>query len=223
MPIHKDKDENFFKIWSSDMAYVLGFIAADGCLMRNKRGAYFLEIQSTDKDIVYEIRKALKSNLRVGEYQSKNKNYNKKYRLQIGSKIIFEDLIKLGITPRKSKTIALPKIPNNYFSHFMRGYFDGDGCVNVCAYYKQGRKKLSKIISCGFTSGSKKILLEIKNKLLEVKIVKGGSLYYHDAYRLNFSIQDSLKIYHFMYNKLRNNLYLKRKKIIFENFFGGVA
>lgn len=223
MPIYRDKDENFFKIWSYDMAYVLGFIVADGCITKNKRGSYFLEIQSTDKNIVYKIRKVLKSNLKISEYQSKNKNYSKRYRMQIGSKIIFEDLIKLGITPRKSKTIGLPKMSNNYFSHFIRGYFDGDGCVNVCVYNKKDRKKPSKIINCGFTSGSKEILAEIKDKLLEMKIVKGGTLYYHNAYRLNFSIKDSLKLYYFMYDDLHSGLFLKRKKIIFESFFGGVA
>lgn len=221
MPIKRNKDEDFFKEWSPDMAYILGFIVADGCLIKNKRGACFLEIQSTDKNIVYSIREVLKSDLEISEYQPKNKNYSKRYRLQIGSKIIFEDLVRLGITPRKSKTIVLPDMPNNFFPHFIRGYFDGDGCVNVCVYNKKGRNKLSKIINCGFTSGSREILAEIKNRLSEMKIVKGGTLYFHNGYRLNFSIKDSFKIYHFMYDNLNNDLYLKRKKIIFENFFLG--
>ena len=55
MPIYKTKDENFFKKWTSEMAYVLGFIAADGSLIKNKRGACFIEIQSIDKEIIYKM------------------------------------------------------------------------------------------------------------------------------------------------------------------------
>ncbi|TSC56528.1 MAG: hypothetical protein Greene071421_167 [Parcubacteria group bacterium Greene0714_21] len=33
------------------MAYVLGFITADGALIKNKRGAKFIEIQSIDKEL----------------------------------------------------------------------------------------------------------------------------------------------------------------------------
>ena len=75
MPIYKTKNEAFFKKWSPEMAYVLGFFAADGTMIKNKRGAHFIEIQSADKEIVYKIRDVLKSNLYIGEYQSKHKNY----------------------------------------------------------------------------------------------------------------------------------------------------
>ena len=81
MPIYKTKDENFFKKWTSEMAYVLGFIAADGSLIKNKRGACFIEIQSIDKEIIYKIKKVLHTNLKIGAYQSKHINYKKRYRL----------------------------------------------------------------------------------------------------------------------------------------------
>jgi len=43
MPIYKTKNENFFKKWTPEMAYVLGFFAADGSMVKNKRGACFIE------------------------------------------------------------------------------------------------------------------------------------------------------------------------------------
>lgn len=225
MPVYKRKNENFFKIWSAPMAYVLGFIAADGAVIKNNRGAHFLEIQSIDKEIVEKIKTAFKSNLSIGEYQPKNKNYNKRYRLQIGSKEIYSDLIKLGITPRKSKTITLPNIPSVYFSHFLRGYFDGDGCVNICTYQKRDRKKLSTVLTCTFTSGSQDILTSIHKKLHTMNIVTGGTICYHSqAYRLLFSIRDSLALYRFMYNNAEEDLYLTRKRKVFERFtYAGVA
>ena len=56
MPIFKTKNENFFKAWSPDMAYVLGFFAADGSMYRTNRGTYFIEFQITDKDLLLKIR-----------------------------------------------------------------------------------------------------------------------------------------------------------------------
>ncbi len=202
------------------MAYVLGFIVADGSLIKNKRGACFLELTSTDKEIIYKIRRVLQSNLAIGEYQPRNKNYKRRYRIQIGSKKIFGDLLKLGITQNKSKTIKLPKIPQDYFADFLRGYFDGDGSVNVCLYKKKSHKKPSIILSCGFVSGSKSLLKKIRKILLSRGIVRGGTLYYYDnGYRLWFSINDSSSLFGFMYGKLSSDLFLKRKKKVFEKFF----
>ena len=198
------------------MAYVLGVFTADGNMLKNKRGAYFSEIQSTDKEILYKIRKVLRSNLKISEYQPKNPKHKKRYRLQIGSKEIFRDLLKLGITPKKSKTIELPKIPNKYFSHFVRGYFDGDGCVSTCVYQKRDRKNPSNIIISHFVSGSKKFLSEFYKKLKQ-KVVRGGTFYFHDGgYRLSFSIADSRVLYEFMYNNSKE-LFLSRKKKYLKN------
>lgn len=166
MPIYKTKNKNFFKKWTPEMAYVLGFFTADGNMIKNKRCAHFIEFQSTDKEIIYKIRDSLKSNLAIGEYQSKYKNHSKRYRLQIGSKEIFNDLMKLGMTPNKSLTIKLPTVPDKYFSHFTRGYFDGDGNVTISSYRRTDRKnKKSIIILSGFISGSKRLLEELHNKL----------------------------------------------------------
>ncbi|MBI5420695.1 MAG: hypothetical protein HZA35_00025 [Parcubacteria group bacterium] len=220
MPIYKKKNEDFFKTWSPEMAYVLGFIVADGCLTKNKRGGCFTTIEITDKSIIYAIRNVLHSDIKISEYRPKNKNWNKKYRLQIGSKEIFNDLLELGVTPRKSKIITLPNMPDIYFHDFLRGYFDGDGCVNVCTYQQKDRKKTSTIINSGFVSGSKMILVKIWATLKRLKIVSGGTLYYSGhGHRLWFSIHDSLGLYHFMYTDLRNDLFLKRKKGVFEKYF----
>ena len=68
------------------MAYLLGFIAADGCLVKNKRGACFLEIKSIDREIIYKVRSILGSDHKINSKQPSNKNWHRVYRLQIGSK-----------------------------------------------------------------------------------------------------------------------------------------
>ena len=200
------------------MAYVLGFFTADGTMIKNKRGAHFIEFQINDKDLLDKIRKVFNSNHKIS-VRKRNKPWRNSYRLQIGSKEIFNDLLKLGLRPNKSKTIKLPLVPDEYFCNFVRGYFDGDGCVNVCTYQRKDRRKSSTVINSGFVSGSKKILENLKNKLAKLNIVNGGTLYYHQGYRLWFSINDSLKLYNFMYNNLKNNLFLDRKKKVFEKYF----
>ena len=52
MPIYKTYNKNFFKIWTAEMAYVLGFFAADGNLMRPKLGGYYFSLEIGDKDSV---------------------------------------------------------------------------------------------------------------------------------------------------------------------------
>jgi len=220
MPIYKTKNENFFKNWSPEMAYVLGFFSADGCMMKNKRGARFIEFQITDKDLLEKIRKLINSNHKITP-RRRNDRWKTFYRLQIGSKTIFKDLVKLGLTPRKSKTIKLPYVPDKYFSHFVRGYFDGDGNVCVTNYIRADRNnKKSTTILSGFTSGSKQILQSLHDKLKKIANIFGGTFYYSGrGYRLYFSVKDRFKLYKFMYKKINNNLFLVRKKKKFERYF----
>jgi hypothetical protein len=42
-------------------------------------------------------------------------------------------LEKIGMTPNKSLTLEFPNIDESLYSHFIRGYMDGDGCIcNSC-------------------------------------------------------------------------------------------
>jgi len=202
------------------MAYVLGFFTADGNMIRNKRGAHFVTIEITDKDILEKIRETIDSNhkisIRKKEFPDKDT-----YRLQIGSKQIFNDLLKLGLTPNKSKTIDLPHVPDKYFAHFIRGYFDGDGNVTISNYMRKARNnKKSRTILSGFTCGSHKFLSNLQIGLRKNVGILGGTFNYSSrGYRLYFSVNDSLKLYNFMYTGINNHLFLSRKREIFEKYF----
>lgn len=202
------------------MAYILGFFTADGSMIRNKRGAHFIEFQITDKNLLYKIREAINSDHKIS-VRIRKFPWKVCYRLQIGSKEMFNDLLRLGLTSNKSKTIKLPHVPDKYFSHFIRGYFDGDGNVSVPNYIRADRNgKKSTTILSGFTSGSKQILQSLHNKLKKIANIFGGTLYYSNrGYRLYFSVKDSFKLYKFMYKEINNNLFLIRKKKIFERYF----
>ena len=122
------------------MAYVLGFFAADGYMTINRRGAYFWNIQITDGQLLRQIKKLIQAEHKISIKRSKKKN-KKMYRLQIGSKEMYNDLYNLGMRQNKTRSMVLPKIPDNYFSHFVRGYFDGDGNVWLGLVHKERKNK----------------------------------------------------------------------------------
>src|SRR5690242_19170350 len=125
MPILREVNQRFFQTWSPEMAYVLGFFAADGNMIKNKRGGHFIGFYSNDEELLVSIRSALGSNHKIGVLNRLPPEHVA-YQLQIGSKQFFSDLIGLGMTERKSLTLMLPQVPHNLFPHFVRGYFDGD-------------------------------------------------------------------------------------------------
>src|SRR4051812_11519617 len=105
MPICKEFNKNFFKEWSVDMAYILGFLFADGNIVKTKRNTHFIGWYSGDKELLCSMAKAMESNHKISERKSLS---GKCYVLQIGSRELFEDLIKLGLIPHKTQRMQLP-------------------------------------------------------------------------------------------------------------------
>jgi hypothetical protein len=118
----------FFDTWSNEMAYVLGFVAADGCVSDN--GHLKIGLSSKDHSHLEKIRDMISptSNIRIVVREDGNSLSS----VDIGSKYMTSRLNALGITPRKSLTLKFPSIPEQYLSHFVRGYFDGDGSMTTC-------------------------------------------------------------------------------------------
>ncbi len=201
------------------MAYILGFFAADGYITVNKRGGQFWSIQIIDKSLLENIKKAIESEHKISIRKMKEREKTL-YRLQIGSIEMCDDLRALGFDERKTKSLAVPNIPKKYFSHFIRGYFDGDGNVWAGQIHKD-RKKSTNIIQTVFTSCSLTFLSEVSNLLAENGIEKGSlNKGKGNFYRLRYGVKSSLKLYNFMYNDVtqKEHLFLKRKKLIFEKY-----
>jgi len=214
MPVIKSKNENFFKKWSRDMAYVLGFLAADGALYINKRGSHYFELQIKDLLVLRKIRKSLGSNHKI-TLRKKHKRQSQLYRLQIGSKIMFSDLIALGLMPKKAKTMNFPSVPKKFLVDFVRGYFDGDGSVWSGLMHKN-RVSASKALRVTFTSGNINFLNNLAVALHAGLKINGVHSYYGNAHRLIYATKPSLVLFKFMYNK--PTLYLKRKREIFQKY-----
>lgn len=219
MPVFKKINKDFFKTWSAEMAYVVGFFAADGYMTLNKRGAHFWSIQITDKQLLMSIKKSVCAEHKISVRKARG-NDHELYRLQIGSKEMYDDLKQLGFYPGKTKCLAVPVVPPIYLSDFVRGYFDGDGNI-WCGFVNTSRKKPVLALQTMFTSCSASFLQELHYRLKDVGL-RGGSLYVTGGNyaRLQYSIRDSLKLYDIMYNQsdLTNGLFLERKRRVFERY-----
>ena len=116
-------DESFFDKWSHDSAYVLGFFLADGCL---SPACWVIDftVSVKQRQILDDIRKAIGSTHPFREDGIR-------CRLRFGNKRLFQRLLGLGVTPRKSLALKFPNVPDEFMSSFVRGFFDGDGSVAV--------------------------------------------------------------------------------------------
>ena len=212
MPIYREVNRSFFKKWSTEMSYVLGYFAADGTMIANNRGAHFIEFHSTDKQLIIMVRDILKSNHKVSIRSPRDDKHKVAYRLQVGSNEMFKDLLMLGFIPNKSLTITFPIIPEKFKKDFVRGYFDGDGCVYFKQHKAKDRKKKRWVFTTRFTSGSRKFLESLHS---ELDFEGGFILDKERGYELVFSHRDSVALYNLMYHNDCHGLYLNRKYKLF--------
>lgn len=215
MAVPRKKNEDFFSVWSSQMAYVFGFFVADGNLSKGKRGNCYVEFTSTDKEILLKIRDVIQSNHTIG-VRNRNIKWKTSYRLQLGSKKMFINLEGLGVIMNKSKTIRFPSVPLKYLSDFVRGYFDGDGSVLFSYFKRIGRIKKSPVLLTRFTSGSENFLISMQVLFSKILSVRGSLSWSGGAWCLCYSTNDSKKLFSFMYGEdTKNLIYLKRKYRIY--------
>ncbi|MEI6288145.1 MAG: LAGLIDADG family homing endonuclease [bacterium] len=210
MPKFLGVNKDFFKSWTHEMAYVLGFFTADGCLTINPRGSHYVEFNSNDLDILEKIKLVMGSSHKIGCRKRIDSQLPNSYRLQLGSKEIFNDLVKLEFTVNKSKTVKFPKISDEYFADYLRGYFDGDGCISYSNYFRKQRNKHFKYIVVMFTSGSKEFLIQLADIIRKEILIKSPKIIYHSrAYRLSYLSNNAVNILKYIYNN--PVIYLDRK------------
>lgn len=209
MKRHSQMNVQFFRSWSPDMAYVLGVIYADGCLVEHVNGYHGLNITSKDFSWLERLKTTLQAAHKIGAKR-------RAHQLQIRNQQLYENLLELGLTPRKSKTLQFPAIPAHVFPDFVRGYFDGDGCVTI---WQEKRWRHSLQLRTSFTSGSRGFLEALRLALETQAGLKGGSLRFGSrAYCLQYMTGNSLRLYEFMYDGQPDQLCLLRKRKRFEEF-----
>ncbi len=200
------------------MAYVLGYFAADGSMIQRLGGGGYIEITSTDKILLEHVRLVTGAGHKISE-RDRKENWKLQYRLQIGSIEWFQDLTRLGFTPNKSGTLSLPDVPPEYFNHFVRGYFDGDGCVYFAHLKYADRAHKRWVLQTLFTSGSREFLSKLHVQLKRRGVLRGVICKKSNrGFELKFSHKDSLALYRIMYHTGEiSDLFLPRKKEKLQN------
>jgi len=197
-------NENYFKRWSSNMAYMLGFILADGCIIEGTYRGYSdslkFGVQKRDVDILEKIKKELSSSHKIS--LCKNADH-----FSITNQVIVNDLKKLGITYRKSLKENIPNVPQKYVRDFIRGIVDGDGSIS---FDKRNYPTLS-------VCGGKKTITFIQNHFLSKlgiysKIGKRKKIQF--IFYIGYRANSAKDIINYLYND--SNLYLERKHNLYQ-------
>lgn len=184
-------NQDYFKTWTRNMAYMFGFWFADGCIYRGRM--FDITVHKKDRYILKKFAEEL-------QYEGKLYDYVDRQvaRIDFSCKVIYDDIVALGGKECKSLDCKFPEVPEEYLSDFIRGYFDGDGCA--CIY--KGNK-----FCTSFASGSPDFLSALHKILKEKAGIVGGS---QSDFKLSFGKRDSKLLGQFMY-KNNPELYLKRK------------
>ena len=136
--------EFFKQIDNEDKAYWLGFICADGYL--NKRGnTVGICLDISDISHLEKFKKSISytGNIFTRKSQfSENHRITEKAVIEIYSGNLSKDIEKYGVDYQKSYSLStIINIPNDLMHHFIRGVFDGDGCL----FYQNGKKETHNI------------------------------------------------------------------------------
>lgn len=117
-------DQRYFQtLNTSDKAYWTGFLMADGAIY----GRY-VSLSLASKDVVHleKFRAAIGADYPIF---SLHKYGTRTHRIQLGSKLMVEDLAAHGVSPRKSFTAIPPCLSRSLERDFWRGMIDGDGSI----------------------------------------------------------------------------------------------
>ena len=208
--LRKEYNHSYFEnIDSEDKAYFLGFIYADGSIVTNGRNRLIINIHTKDQHILEDLIVCIDGKMNI--WNQKGRNI---CQISISGKKIVEDLIKHGLHQNKTFTIKYPNIPVELERHFLRGYFDGDGCIRI----KKDKRDGKEIGDMRFVGGSIDMLNSINERMNFLFGTKKNSLYGPKDKEYKFlgwaKMTDIENIYHGFYDD--SNFYLKRKKETFD-------
>jgi hypothetical protein len=128
------REDAFVQVGDEATAYWFGFLCADGCISQ-RRGSGAVHLVLARRDLSHLERFA--AFMATDKPLRKTRRYNT-YELVLYSRPLSDDLIWLGCTVRKSLTLTWPVLSLGLETHFVRGYFDGDGSAHAGGRYKGG-------------------------------------------------------------------------------------
>jgi len=119
-----DINTKAFRTLDVAAAYWLGFIFADGHVSaQTGRWELVVHLAEVDRRHIEELRELVGGT--IGRTSTGS-------RLRVCSRALVEDLVSLGVYPRKSTRCGRPPVLDGEPRRaFLRGLFDGDGCLHL--------------------------------------------------------------------------------------------
>lgn len=189
--------------------YILGLIVTDGCIRKNGQNKTIC-ISLKDEELIKMIHDIACPNKKI--YKDGN-NRQVVWRTQKD----IEYLESLNVAERKTYCIRMPKVKNPW--HFMRGVFDGDGCVYIDHIHDKKYNRDYEYVNISITSGSIEFINDmamfLEHEGVHSTIVQDKR--HNGVYKINIRQRSSVKN---MYEKMYENSgiwKLERKYIIFKN------
>lgn len=194
----------FSNIESKEQAYILGFFVADGYIHIKRSGSgdntlYQFGLTNNNREILEDIRSIMNSEHKIYE-----KPKGGCYCLVVGSKSIVEDLQELGYTSNKSFDAHYPDLLGNLDRHFIRGVFDGDGCITRSSHK-------SPVV---YFYGTKELLGEIHNRVAGVVDSIGEVIKLklkNSLYRLGIYGDNAVRFLEWIYYDVGKKIRMERK------------
>lgn len=202
----------FNRIDTHEKAYWLGMFYADGTVSSNSNK---IALSLKDKEHVQKFQKSISAinNKIVAIEDTRFSKECVQYIFSINDKELHDALVRWGCVPNKTYTTELhfPNIPKEFYYDFIRGYFDGDGCI----MFSKSQNKY-KLDWCGnFT-----FLTELKTILGKEKISLCQNSVSKITYNLRISgKQDVTRILQDMYKTSTEDARLIRKYEIVQKAF----
>lgn len=201
-------NENFFKVWTREMAYILGFICADGFIYNDgykNKGKLGISIHLQDKELLIKIAECLS----LDDSIVKKRKNTKLCEMSIYNLEIYHDLIALGVMESKSLKLEWINVPKEFRRDFIRGYFDGDGSITIQSTKNSTYKKptIQFLGTSNFLNGIAKVFEEELN--IPFKNPENTKT---NINCLRYRTKQARTIMDYLYDDVNNTLYLSRKK-----------
>ena len=170
----KSNGSVFNIIDTEEKAYWLGFLFADGCV--TDKGLLELNLQAQDVGHLHKLSRFLECTNPIiyCPKKSSDKIYDL-YGLHIYNKQLCDRLQELGCVPRKSLILKFPDKSifkdSSLIRHFIRGYFDGDGCICLTQW------SASLLGTYEFLTDVQNIVKEFKDKTISKKHNNNSNTY----------------------------------------------
>lgn len=213
-------DKIFDCIDTEEKAYWLGFIFADGTissnpLKENNKKVYTFEL-SLKQDDINHLEK-LKELLKTPRPIIKSEN---RCRLLVNSKHFWDTLNNYGCIPNKSLTLQFPS--ENIFKekslirHFIRGYFDGDGCIS----YSNSEHTILNMQLLGTKSFLQTLLNYLPEEFKDLTLRHNHNNENEETYLINTSNKKAYRFFIYLYEN--SKIYLDRKYSRFARYHSNV-